>query len=215
MVETVTIQGTKLHLFPNKTLLAQEANTLIISDVHLGKVIHFRKEGIAIPEEAGAKNLIRIHQALTTIKPKKVLFLGDLFHSDHNREWDDFCKQRRHFSDVDFVLVSGNHDILEPQHYHQAGIEVVGESYTINELLFTHEPMGHVSKLYNVSGHVHPKVRLRGKGNQSATLPCFYFGKKQGLMPAFGEFTGGHRIKPKRGDQVFGVLEKEVVKLTN
>ena len=28
-------------------------------------------------------------------------------------------------------------------------------------------------------------------------MPCFYFSKKQGILPSFGQFTGGYFIKVK------------------
>ena len=64
---------------------------------------------------------------------------------------------------------------------------------------------------YNLSGHLHPGVNLRGKARQSVTLPCFYFGEQAGLLPAFGTFTGIARIQPKKNDKVFAIVEDKVI----
>ena len=56
-------------------------------------------------------------------------------------------------------------------------------------------------------------MRLRGKGRQNMKLPCFYFGERYGIMPAFGNFTGTAIIPIKEGDQVFGLTENSVLKL--
>ncbi|MHB1176840.1 MAG: hypothetical protein ACYCZO_00750 [Daejeonella sp.] len=40
-----------LLLLPEKAILGQEEKTLIIADIHLGKVGHFRKAGIGIPKK--------------------------------------------------------------------------------------------------------------------------------------------------------------------
>jgi hypothetical protein len=52
-----------------------------------------------------------------------------------------------------------------------------------------------------------------GKGRQSLTLPCFWFSKNQAFLPAFGVFTGFRPMKPARGDQIFAIVEGEIVPL--
>ncbi|MDX1672145.1 MAG: hypothetical protein R3211_07370 [Balneolaceae bacterium] len=64
---------------------------------------------------------------------------------------------------------------------------------------------------YLLSGHIHPAVKLRGKARQSMKLPCFYFGKQQGVLPAFGHFTGTHVIKPQPDDRVYAIVNQRVV----
>jgi metallophosphoesterase superfamily enzyme len=54
-------------------------------------------------------------------------------------------------------------------------------------------------------------VKLRGGGRQSLRLPCFYFGKNGAVMPAFGNLTGFHVIRPKKGDRVFVITENKVI----
>jgi hypothetical protein len=43
------------------------------------------------------------------------------------------------------------------------------------------------------------------------TLPCFYFGRDYGLLPAFGEFTGTAVIRPRVGESVFVLAGDEIV----
>ena len=66
---------------------------------------------------------------------------------------------------------------------------------------------------YNLAGHIHPGVRMIGGGRQIITLPCFYFGEKQGLLPAFGIFTGLKRITPEKNDKVFVIAENRIVEV--
>jgi metallophosphoesterase superfamily enzyme len=66
---------------------------------------------------------------------------------------------------------------------------------------------------YNLAGNIHPGVLLQGKGKQAVTLPCFYFGERQGILPAFGSFTGLARIQPKKEDRIFVIAESTVVKI--
>ena len=61
-------------------------------------------------------------------------------------------------------------------------------------------------KLFTFSGHIHPGIKMNGSGNQSLMLPCFYFGKKHAILPAFSAFTGLAKIKPLKTDNVFALL---------
>ena len=53
-----------------------------------------------------------------------------------------------------------------------------------------------------LAGHLHPAYRVTGR-NDSVRLPCFWFGVRVGVLPAFGDFTGGKAIAPQPGDRVF------------
>ena len=66
---------------------------------------------------------------------------------------------------------------------------------------------------YNLAGHIHPCVRLRGAGRQRLRLPCFYFGDRQGILPAFGTFTGLGDVEVQNGDRVFVIADDRVVEV--
>jgi metallophosphoesterase superfamily enzyme len=65
-----------------------------------------------------------------------------------------------------------------------------------------------------LAGHIHPAISLSGPGGQHERLPCFLFGERIGLLPAFGGFTGGATVRPRRGDRVFALAGEEVVLIT-
>jgi uncharacterized protein len=44
-------------------------------------------------------------------------------------------------------------------------------------------------------------------------LPCFYFSKKHAILPAFSRFTGLAKIKPGMADNVFVIVEDDVIKI--
>src|ERR1700733_3821343 len=70
-----------LLLLPQKAIYWLQQKVLIAADVHLGKVGHFRKAGIAVPRDMEQSDLAVLSDLVDEFKPKKVLFLGDLFHS--------------------------------------------------------------------------------------------------------------------------------------
>ena len=137
--------------------------------------------------------------------------LGDLFHSYYNPEWEVFGELVSHFSGISFELVLGNHDIMSDRQYERKRIYLHDE-IKLGPFIFTHHPMEEIpGDSYNIAGHIHPGVHLVGKARQSLTLPCFYFGARMGLLPAFGKFTGLAPITPERNDRIFVVADNKVI----
>ena len=64
---------------------------------------------------------------------------------------------------------------------------------------------------YVIGGHIHPGVVLNGQGRQRLRLPCFAFGPRVGLLPAFGTNTGTFIIQPATTHRVFAVTDGAVL----
>jgi len=206
------IFGYEWNLYPHKAAYLPALKTLLASDLHLGKVNHFRRSGIPLPQAANDKNSEVLIDLLQIVKPERFIVLGDLFHSDYNSEWEVFGQIRGHFNQLSFELVPGNHDVMSKYQYEKNDIIIHPEHFKLDNLLLSHDEVDIVpNELVNVSGHVHPGVQLKGKGRQSVTLPCFYFSERNILLPAFGMFTGLHRIKPNKKDKVFVVVDNNVI----
>lgn len=211
-LKTITLLEQTLVLHPLKAIYWVEEGTLLLADLHLGKAAHFRKAGIPVPQAVGDANSDRLIYLLLEFKPKKVIFLGDLFHSDHNPQWEEFKDLLSRFASTPFELVQGNHDILPLAYYQNAQLTVHLQPLIIGPFLLSHQPIDtSLSNLYNLAGHVHPCVWLQGKARQKMKLPCFYFAERNGLLPAFGAFTGTGRIQPKKGDRVYVIAEDGVI----
>lgn len=204
----VEIEGEQLTLLPQRGIYWERKKTLIVSDLHLGKAGHFRKHGIPISKNIHRTDLLILESLIKEYRPHDVILLGDLFHSSENNEWNDFVRFIELYDFVNFILVEGNHDILTE--YPQS--LSLTPKLDIAPFSFTH--IKEESMYYNVSGHIHPGVSIRGKGRQSITLPCFYFAEKYAIMPAFGQFTGIKKIRPKQRDLVFGIAQERVIELT-
>lgn len=186
----------------------EEQSILLISDVHLGKISHFRKYGSAVPQKAIAENFERMTRVVDLFQPEKICFLGDLFHSSLNLEWDMFENWMQDIS-AEVILVVGNHDIISELKYEALGIKINSE-LILDNLLFTHHPEER-ENYFNICGHLHPGYKLNGAGRQQVKLRCFYKSEDQMILPAFGEFTGNYWISPNVGDQVFAITKKEVI----
>jgi DNA ligase-associated metallophosphoesterase len=208
----MSVMSEKVILLPQKTLWLEDKRILILADLHFGKINHFRKSGIPVPAKANDRNSELLINLLNITRADRVIFLGDLFHSHYNEEWEVVGQIRKHFLNCSFELVLGNHDILSKEQYARHSMKVYDKELRVGDFLLTHEPLTEFPEnVYNLSGHLHPGVKLHGTGRQSLMLPCFYFGKRQGIMPAFGSFTGLARINPQKEDKIFVIAENKII----
>ena len=194
-------------MHPSGVLFWEDRATLLISDVHLGKVSHFRKFGAAVPQNAVRKNFEMLTDVLDHFQPKIICFMGDLFHSSLNKEWVLFETWVAKIA-AKIILVAGNHDIISPLKYEGLGIQVVSEIQQ-DGFLLTHHPEEREG-FFNFSGHIHPAVQLRGGGRQTMRLSCFYKTPHQMILPAFGEFTGTYVLEPQESTTIFATTGDEV-----
>jgi len=206
--------GHDLILLPQKAIYWTQEKALIAADVHLGKVGHFRKAGIAVPRDMEQTDLGELSDLIFECKPQKLIFLGDLFHSDLNADWEWLRLWRQQHKKLEIILIRGNHDIIHDDHYTALNISLYDE-LQIGPFLMLHCPLDsevlEKNDAYIFCGHIHPGVNLSGKARQSITIPCFAFGEKQAVLPSFGRFTGRVAIRHQKTDRIFGVLKDKVI----
>ncbi len=207
-----------LWLTPQRAIFWEAEKALLVSDLHLGKTGHFRKEGIAVPQDVYKEDLERLLHLLQFFRATQLIVVGDLVHSRDNKELGLFQKWRHDFPDLPIHLVRGNHDILEDAWYEKTAITVHEGTLKMRALSFTHHPPENGERrpdgTYLFTGHLHPSVTMRGAGRQTLRFPCYYFGKDYAILPAFGRFTGTARVEAQPGDQLFAIVNQEIVHLS-
>ncbi len=205
---------------PSGALWWPVQRALLLADLHFGKVGHFRKAGVPLPQSAFDKSLRKLDALIDAYRPDSLIVLGDLFHSDYNLEIEYFRAWRKRHRHLSLQLVRGNHDILPRQILTGLSVEDLGICHRSGQMELVHQPdqvvMDNPDKatFFRLSGHIHPGVRLRGGGRQSLFLPCFWFGQSQALLPAFGAFTGLYGIRPGPGDRVLVLTGEDIFDLT-
>lgn len=212
MTKTLSLYNQTFILHPSGAMFWEEEDMLVISDVHLGKVTHFRKFGSAVPQQAVKGNFQKMDAVIAFFAPQKIVFLGDLFHSTLNKEWLIFATWLEKIT-AEVILVEGNHDIISPLKYEALGVKLTPE-IMLQNFLFTHHPEERAG-FFNFSGHIHPGVKINGLGRQQLKLSCFFKSKEQLILPAFGEFTGKHILIPQGDDEVYVVTKEEVICLND
>jgi DNA ligase-associated metallophosphoesterase len=211
------IHNNHFWLSPQRCVFWEEEQALILSDLHFGKTGHFRKHGIAVPQNVFTEDMQRLVEQIAYFKPKQVIAVGDLFHSKANKEMDLFVKWRNDFPEIDFILVRGNHDILDMGWYEKTGIQVMEGKYNIGRFSFLHDPaenkLDNSSENFIFFGHLHPGVYISGLGKQGLSFPCFHFTKTQAILPAFSKFSGFVIMRRKKTDTVFAIVGDKIIHL--
>ncbi len=216
-----TVRDNSFWVSPERCIYWEEQKALILADIHLGKTGHYRKEGIPIPQQVYRADLQRLIAQLLLFKANRVIVVGDFTHTVINKELDLFKKWRNDFPLIQFDLVKGNHDILDMEWYKESNITVYKKEMLLDGFCFRHEyknedPLRDMaSEDFIFSGHVHPGIKLSGKGMQTLRLPCFYFSRNHCILPAFSKFTGTYRVKLNKGDIAYVLTGEEVIRKTH
>jgi DNA ligase-associated metallophosphoesterase len=157
----------------------------------------------------------RLVDLISHFNPKQLVVVGDMFHSKANKEMNLFLKWRNDLSSIEFILVRGNHDILEKAWYEAAAIQVKEGMHTIRNFGFVHDPAEAEEGITGVdfvfSGHLHPGVGIGGSGRQRLHFPCYHFTDRLAILPAFSKFSGLAIVRPQKKDKVFAIVEEKVI----
>lgn len=201
------ILGESLLLLPERALFWQERRTLLVADTHWGKAATFRAGGIPVPRGTTTEGLRRLSAAANRTNAQRIVFLGDFLHARAGRVTATLAALgawRTRHADLELVLVRGNHDREAGDPPPELGIACVDAPVFEGPFLFSHHPAS-AGGCYGIAGHLHPAVRLSGPARERQRLPCFWFGARGAVLPAFGEFTGLGDISPAPGDRIFMV----------
>ena len=212
----IALASEPLELLPDRALFWPRTQTLIVTDVHLGKGAAFRRHGVAVPSGSTRHDLARIATLIDATKAQRLLVLGDLFHTRLVGAEDTFAAfdafRATHLA-LAITAVRGNHD---------RGVERLPVTWKIRwhegslhepPFVFAHEPEAD-PRGWVVAGHIHPVVQLRSRLD-SARLPVFWLRRASriAVLPAFGAFTGGWPVGPDAADTVVAVTPDGLVAL--
>ena len=208
-----------MWLSHERVIFWEDAKALIVSDTHFGKTGHFRKSGVPVPQHIFIEDLQRLFSLLQFYKPEQLIIVGDFFHSNANKENLLFEKWRNDVTQLEILLVKGNHDILHADWYKKLNVQLFADApLRINTLAFLHD-YAHIEKhpqhadAYFFTGHLHPGIYIRGKSRQSLTFPCFYFSDAFAVMPAFSKFSGIYVLDKKKTDKVFAIVNNDLIEV--
>lgn len=175
--------GTALTLLPSGALWWPAERLLCVSDLHLGRSERFaRHAGALLPPYEVHDTLTRLDADIETTGAARVVCLGDSFDDAEatralERENADWLT--RLMAGRSWIWIEGNHD---------PGPVALGGTHRAE---LAHGPLTfrHIAlpgETGEISGHYHPKVRLRGRSR-----PCLLVDGARVILPAYGTYTGG------------------------
>jgi DNA ligase-associated metallophosphoesterase len=212
---TIPLEGQSLILLPEKAALLPDAHTLLVADAHIGKAVSFRRLGVPVPQGTTTDTLGVLSRLVARHAVRHIVFLGDFLHSRRAHApstQNAVARWRADHASLRLTLVRGNHDDHAGDPPAALGFEVVDEPLPMAGLLMCHHPVPREGG-YVLAGHTHPCVGLSGRAFDRLRLPCFHFGPRVGVLPAFGGFTGMHPIARCPGDRVFAIADGHVARV--
>lgn len=207
-------------LMPQRAVWWPDQQTVFIADTHFGKEATFRHAAIPVPDQT-QEQLSRLDQVLTQTQARRLIVLGDLQHSRRGRcqttrslitEW----RGRR--PELEVRLIRGNHDVSCGDPPTDWNITALTPPFDEQGLCLIHDPDDVWSRepqsdsgTRTMAGHLHPAVRLSGRGRDSLRLCCFLLRRGVLVLPAFSSFVDSRVIAVEPDDRVFAVAEDSVV----
>ena len=180
--------GHQLAALPEGALFWPARRALIVADLHFEKASWFASFGQMLPPYDSAATLAAIEAVVAATDPLEIWCLGDSFHDSRGCDRLPVAEQARlrTLTAADgWVWIVGNHD---PSIGNPCGGEVVEEAL-VDGLVLRHEADRRDPRP-ELSGHFHPKLRVRVRG-RLVSRRCFIATDSKLILPAFGTLTGG------------------------
>jgi DNA ligase-associated metallophosphoesterase len=203
----IRLAGADAVLYPSGAMFLPGFETLLVADAHFGKAVSFRKLGVPVPRGTTTETVDRLDRALADTQASRLVFLGDFLHSARSHAQGTLAvlqAWRARHPACAVTLVRGNHDDRAGDPPASLGFAIVDEPLQLGGFALCHHPRPRAGA-YVLAGHWHPCVHVSGRAFEHLRLPCFWLGEQVGVLPAFGSFTGMHRIAPRAGDRVFPI----------
>ncbi len=179
--------GHEWRALPGGALYWPTRRALLVADLHFEKASWFARAGQMLPPYDSIATLADLTALATATAAAEVWCLGDSF---HDRDGCDRLPQRARdmlralTGSTRWTWITGNHDPA----IDRCGGEVVDQA-VVDGVMLRHEA-DPAEPLPELSGHFHPKLRVRVRGRQVARR-CFVATPTKLVLPAFGSLTGG------------------------
>lgn len=196
---TIQIAGIEATLRPSGALWLAREGLLVVADLHLEKGSAYAARGQLLPPYDTKETLNRLESEIDALEPRTVVLLGDTLH-DRQAEARISGQDRERLGAIadrlQLIWVCGNHD---PDGAGELG-GVSAEAVEVAGLVLRHDPSP-APVQGEVSGHLHPCLRIRGPAGD-VRRRCFASDGQRLILPAFGAYAGGLNLR----DAAFAAL---------
>ena len=180
--------GIELDALREGALFWPARRALLVADLHFEKASWFASFGQHLPPYDSLVTLDALTALVERTAAAEIWCLGDSFHDSKGCERLPQAAQdrlRALTAATRWTWITGNHDAMMVDH---CGGEIVDEA-VVDGLVLRHEA-DPTDMRPELSGHFHPKLRVRVRGRQVARR-CFVATPTKLILPAFGALTGG------------------------
>ena len=177
-----------LFALPQGALFWPERRALLVADLHFEKASWFAGRGQMLPPYDSMATLADLTGLVAATGAAEVWCLGDSFHDSDGCERLPARAQemlRALTAESRWTWITGNHD---PAILDRCGGQVIDEAI-VDGLVLRHEAKASETRP-ELSGHFHPKLRIRVRG-KLVSRRCFVATARKLILPAFGALTGG------------------------
>ena len=182
-----TLAGAGLTALPSGALYWRAQDLLCVSDLHLGKAERSSRRGAhPLPPYETRDTLSRLEADLQRTSATTVICLGDSFDDtaaahalpEDARLWISTLQAGRRW-----IWIEGNHD--------PGPVDLGGDHrHELPRPPLTFRHIARPDQSAELSGHYHPKARLRLRGRNLARA-AFLIDAHRVILPAYGTYTGG------------------------
>jgi DNA ligase-associated metallophosphoesterase len=209
--KNITIQNEVFTLTNQRALFWKKEKALILSDLHIGKTAHFRKNGIALANHVMKSDLERLSVLIAYFQPEKFIVVGDLLHAGNNSDVEEFCEWRNQYPELKFYLIEGNHDRISKDLEKKLCLDFKADTLEVGDILFIHN-FDSSNPKFQITGHIHPGFVIHSTV-KNIRLPCFVQTANQLLLPAYSEFTGLDTKDLPKGGRFYVFTDAEIYEI--
>lgn len=172
---------------------------MVLADLHLGIEASLELDGVQLPRAQADEMRNRLSMAFGSLKPKRIVVLGDLKHEfsrNLDQEWSQVRSMLEHLSSLaEVTVVRGNHDNYLATITSRLGVELIDQT-VIDGFHLSH---GHIADLGRplLQGHEHPSVKLFDPVGGFVKIPAFLYHERERVLvlPAYSPLAAGNDVR--------------------
>jgi DNA ligase-associated metallophosphoesterase len=183
-----SFSGHELAALPQAALFWPARKALLVADLHFEKASWYARFGQMLPPYDSEATLSDLETLVAETDARELWCLGDSFHDSAGSERlspEARAKLEALTTHLDWTWITGNHDMALDA---SCG-GTIAEEAEVDGLVLRHEADPNDPRP-ELSGHFHPKLRIRVRG-KGVSRRCFVATKRKLILPAFGALTGG------------------------
>lgn len=183
-----SFSGRDLVALPQAALFWPARKALLVADLHFEKASWFARFGQMLPPYDSEATLADLEALVAATDARELWCLGDSFHDSAGSERlsaSARAKLSALTERLDWTWITGNHDSA----LDAACGGRIAEEAEVDGLTLRHEADADDPRP-ELSGHFHPKLRIRVRG-KGVSRRCFVATTRKLILPAFGALTGG------------------------